>query len=157
MQFEEFLSVLDLLQNPDKYAAKIDELTQREAGIKLSIEHINDRVDVAITHETANQALEDATKVLKEAKEQAQKLLATQQASFDKRLADLQVREIAAEQAMNTYRHSKQQWSQRAEEHRAKEEQLVNTQKQLEADRADLSSKQAEVEVRLTKLRQVMG
>jgi len=61
MQFDEFLSVLDLLQNPDKYASKIAELTQREESIKLSIEHINSRIDAAYLNPNTYQEIINIT------------------------------------------------------------------------------------------------
>jgi len=157
MHFDEFLKVLDLLQNPDKYAAQIAELTEREESIKLSIEHLNARIDAAITQEQADAFLTESADVLAKAKVTAQDTIAKAQASFDKRLADLQVRETAADQAMQTFQNSKIQWAARKAEHIAKENELLNGRKQLDADLEDLRSKQAEVDARLNKLRQAMG
>lgn len=157
MQFDDFLSVLDLLQNPAKYAAQIDSLTQRHEEIKTSIEHLNARVDVAVTKEQADQMVVDASTTLSDAKEQASKIVTEAQRSFDSRLADLQVRETAAEQAIQVYQNAKLQWAERKAEHMAKEAQIVEAQRKLIADQEALRTKQLEVDDRLNKLRQVMG
>lgn len=157
MQFDEFLKVLDLLQNPDKYAAQIAELTTRHEEIKTSIGHLNDRVNVAVTQATADKNLADAKEIVDKAKQEAQQILAKAQQAFDKRLADLQVRETAAEQAIQAYQQSKQQWADRKAEHIAKENQLNAFQKQLDTVQQDLTKKQLEVDARLSKLRDVMG
>ena len=157
MQFDEFLKVLDLLQNPDKYAAQIAELTQRHDSIQVSIEHLNSRIAVAVTQEEADKNLAEAKKTVADAKEEAKKITEKASASFDKKLADLVVRETAAEQAIQAHQNAKLLWAERKAEHIAKEKQLGDLRKQLDDGIAEMAKKQAEVDARLNKLRQAMG
>ena len=157
MQFDDFLKVLDLLQNPDKYAAQIAELTQRHESIQVSIEHMNNRIAVAVTQEEADKNLAEAKKIVADAKEEAKKIVEKAGASFDKKLADLVVRETAADQAIQAHQNAKLMWAERKAEHIAKENQLASLRKQLDDGLADLAVKQAEVDARLNKLRQAMG
>ena len=157
MQFDAFLSILDLLQNPDKYAAQIAELKRQNEVIQASTKEYGLTGDVVRAQKKADKAMEDAVAFIEKTKVEAAKILADATSAFDARYADLQTREVAAEQAITAFRNSKLTWAQRQAEHKAKEESIAASQKQLEAGYAALAEKQKEVDERLAKLRQVMG
>ncbi len=157
MQFDDFLKVLDLLQNPDKFAAQINDLTQRHTQIQDALIQVHARVDVAITQEQADQHLKDSANVLTQAKVDAETALSSAKRFYDKELSALEVRERAAEQAIQALASSKASWAQKAADHKVTQDAIDAAKAQLEKDQIELRSKQADVDSRLDKLRQVMG
>lgn len=157
MQFDEFIKILDLLKEPAKYEAQMKMLKDQQDSIQESIKELGVVGDIAKAKKKADNLTSIAEKTLEDAKVEAEKIVATAQKSFDERYADLLKREAAADEAMTTFRNQKITWASRAEEHRAKEQQLYNMEKSLLAGQAELAKRQAEVDERLTKLRQVMG
>lgn len=157
MQFDVFLSILDLLQNPDKYAAQIAELKRQDESIQASTKEYGLTGDVVRAQKKADRAVEDANALMEQAKIDAAKIQADASSAFDAKYKDRQIREIAAEQAITAFRNSKLTWAQHQADHRAKEESLAAAQKQLEIGREALVKDKQEVSERLSKLRQVMG
>lgn len=157
MQFDEFLSVIDLLKNPEKYAAQIAELQARNDAITESIKTLGVVGDVAKAKAAAQAQADKAASLVDKANREAESILAGARTAYDKKFADLQKKEVAADQALADHNTMKSTFAARSDELRKAEKALEQAQKQLDADRADLASKQAEVEVRLAKLREAMG
>lgn len=157
MQFDEFLSVIDLLKNTTKYEAKITELKEREKAIQDATATYGIVGDVAKAQAKADALVAKAEDVLAKANKQAETIIANAQVVFDKRHAAIQVREVAADQALANYNAIKASFAARDNELRTAEKSVEAARKQLEAQSADLSIKQAELDGRLGKLRQVMG
>jgi hypothetical protein len=157
MQFDDFLKVVDLLKDPAQYEAKIAELQARQDAIQASIMEMGIKGDIAKAQSKADALIAKADLILANANADAQTIISNAQAVFDKRHADLQLREVIADQAMADYNTMKNQFTTRSEELRTGEKALATARAQLQADQADLASKQLEVEQRLDKLRQVMN
>lgn len=157
MQFDEFIKILDLLKEPAKYEAQMKMLKDQQDSIQESIKQLGVVGNIVTAKKKADNLTEIAEKKLADAQVEAEKIISTAQKSFDERYADLVKREAAADEAMTTFRNHKMTWGARAEEHRAKEQQLHSMEKGLLAGQAELAKRQAEVDERLAKLRQVMG
>lgn len=157
MQFDDFLKVIDLLKNPDSYKAQVDELTTRNQAIQDSIAQLNIGSDIAQARAAA-QALNDQAQVMvAQATAQAADIIVGAQRAFDVKYAEIAVRELSADQALANYNSIKTQWTARDNDLRVAEKALATGQAQLQQDQSDLRIKQAEVDDRLSKLRQVMG
>lgn len=157
MQFDDFLSVIDLLKDTTKYEAKVTELKAREQAIQDSITQLGIVGDIKKANEKATSLLSKAEEVVSKATQQAEQIVAAALVAYNKRHADLQKREVIADQALADYNTMKNSFAVRSDELRKAEKEIEQAKQQLEADRADLAAKQAEVEVRLAKLREAMG
>ena len=157
MQFDDFLKVLDLLKDPAKYEAQVKELEARNQAIQDSIAQLGVVGDVAKAKAKAEALANKAEALVASAQEQAAEIVANAQTAFDKRHAELKEREVVADQALADLRTIKSQTAARENELRAQEKQATALQEQLQKTRDELAAKQAEVDERLAKLRQVMG
>ena len=157
MQFDDFLKIIDLLKNPDSYQAQVAELTARNQAIQDSITQLNIGSDIAQATAAAHALNDQAQVMIVQATAQAADIIAGAQKAFDSKYAEIAIREVAADQALANYNGIKAQWAARDSELRVAEKALVAGQAQLLQDQSDLRVKQAEVDDRLTKLRQVMG
>lgn len=157
MQFDDFLKVVDLLKDPAQYEAKVAELLAREAAIQASIEQMGAVGDVFKAKAKADALVAKAQVILDDATAQAQTILTGAQGAFDKRHIELQAREVVADQALADYNTIKSQFAFRSDSLRSEEKVIAAAKAQLQADQADLATKQQEVESRLAKLREVMG
>jgi phage gp36-like protein len=157
MQFEEFLSVLDLLKNPAKYEAQVAELQARNDAIQESIKQLGVVGDVAKAKAAAEKLKDKAQAALDKASAEAEAILTTARSAYDKRHEELKAKEVVADQAIANYNTIKNQHAARENELRQQEKAAAALQEALAKQQADLAVKQAEVDERLTKLRQVMG
>ena len=157
MQFDDFLKIIDLLKNPDSYQAQVAELTARNQAIQDSITQLNIGSDIAQATAAAHALNDQAQAMIVQATAQAADIIAGAQKAFDSKYAEIAIREVAADQALANYNGIKVQWAARDGELRVAEKALAAGQAQLLQDQSDLRVKQAEVDDRLTKLRQVMG
>lgn len=157
MQFDDFLKVVDLLKDPAQYEVKVAELLAREAAIQASIEQMGVVGDVVKAKAKADALVAKAQAILDAATAQAQTILTGAQGAFDKRHTELQAREVVADQALADYNTIKGQFARRSDDLRSEEKTIIAAKAQLQADQADLATKQQEVESRLAKLREVMG
>lgn len=157
MQFDDFLKVVDLLKDPAQYEAKVAELQARNDAIQASIAELGIKGDIAKAQATADALVAKADLILANATADARTIVANAQTAFDKRYAEIQAREVIADQALADYNTMKNSFAVRSDELRAGEKALATARAQLQADQADLTSKQLEVDQRLDKLRQVMN
>lgn len=157
MQFDEFLGIIDLLKSPDKYSAQIKELTARNDAIQASIKTLGIVGDLDKIKKQTTALLEKAEGVLSKAESEAIAIVAGARTAYDKKFDELKEREVKADQHLADYTSMKNSFAVRSDELRKAEKAVEQAQIQLSADRADLASKQAEVEQRLAKLRDVMG
>lgn len=157
MQFDEFLSVIDLLKDTKKYEAKVAELKAREQAIQDSITQLNVVGDINKAQSKANAAVLKAEDMLSAASKQADQIIAAAQVVFDKRHTDLKEREMVAEQAISDYHAIKSQLASREEVFRSKEKAVESLREILQKQQDEFTAKHAEVDERLAKLRQVMG
>jgi DNA primase large subunit len=157
MQFDDFMQVLDLIKNPKDYEAKVKDLIAQQATIQSLIDELNVKGDVAKAQEQAATLVKQAQAKVEAANKQAAEIIAGAQAAFDKRNAELQVREVIADQKLADYNTMKANEAARNEALRQQEKQLSALQADLEDTKASLRVAQAEVDERLTKLRQAMG
>jgi len=157
MQFEEFLSILDMLKTPAKYEAQIAELQARNDSIQESIKQMGVVGDIAKAQAAIAKQTDKAQAVLDAATKEAAALVAGAQVAFDKRNAELKAKEVVADQAIANYNTIKNQQVSRENELRVQEKAVATVQEVLAKQQADLAVKQAEVDARLDKLRQAMG
>ena len=157
MQFEEFLSILDLLKTPAKYEAQIAELQARNDAIQSSIKQLGVVGDIAKAKAAAERLNDKALALVDQASVEAAKIVAGAQAAFDKRNAELKEKEIVADQAIANYNTIKNQQAARDNELRLQEKAVAATQESLAKIQAELAAKLVEVDARLDKLRQAMG
>lgn len=157
MQFDDFLKVVDLLKDPAKYEAKVAELQARQDAIQASINELGIKGDIVKAQSKADALVAKADTILANATADARNIVSTAQTVFDKRHAELQVREAAADQAITDYNTIKNQQLFRENELRQKEKAVETLQATLAKQQAELADKQIEVDARLDKLRQVMG
>lgn len=156
MQFDEFLSVLDLLKNPAQYEAQIADLTARNQAIQDSIAQMGVVGDVVKAQTKANQLFAAAQEAIVAANRQAEQLVAGAQTAFDTRNQAIQEREVAADQILANYNGLKASSAAREADLRAAEKAVAAAQAQIAATQADLQVKQTEVDQRLLKLREAM-
>ena len=157
MQFDEFLKVLDLLKDPASYSAKVKELEDRNKAIQDSITQLGVVGDVAKAKAKAEALADKAEALVTNAQKQAEEIVSGSQRAFDKRHEEIKAREVVADQALSELRTIKSQTASRENELRVKEKEAAALQEQLQKTREELAIKQAELDERLTKLRQVMG
>ena len=157
MQFDDFLKVVDLLKDPAQYEAKVAELQARQDSIQASIDEMGIKGDIVKAQSQADALVAKADTILANATADARTIIANAQIVFDKRHAELQVREAAADQAITDYNTIKNQQLFRENELRQKEKAVETLQATLAKQQAELADKQIEVDARLDKLRQVMG
>ena len=157
MQFDDFLKVVDLIKDPAQYEAKLAELQARNDAIQASIAELGIKGDIAKAQAKADALVAKADLILANATADARNIISTAQTVFDKRHEELQAREVIADQALADYNTMKNSFAVRSDELRTGEKALAVARAQLQADQADLASKQLEVDQRLEKLRQAMN
>ena len=157
MNFEEFLKVLDLLKDPSKYEAKVAELQAREVAIQESIKSLGIVGDIAKAKKKAEALIAEAEAKVIKAQDEAEVIVASAQSAFNTKLTALQAKEVVADQALANYNTMKEQTASREAALRASEKEIEKARAQLTKDQQELATKQAEVDERLAKLRQVMG
>ncbi len=157
MQFDEFMDVLNLIKNPAKYEALVNELLARNKAIQDSITQLGVVGDIAKARRQVESNLAMSQASIVSAQKQATEIIAGAEVAYTARHEELKAREVVSDQALANYNMIKSQITARENELRTAEKQLTAAQVQLGKDRDDLAVKQAEVDVRLEKLRQVMG
>ena len=157
MQFEEFLSILDLLKTPAKYEAQVAELQARNDAIQESIKQLGVVGDIAKAQAAVAKQADKAQAIVDKATKEAEAIVAGAQSAFDKRHAELKDKEVIADQAIANYNTIKNQQASRENELRVQEKTVNALQEVLAKQQAELAVKQAEVDARLDKLRQAMG
>ena len=157
MQFEEFLSVIDLLKDTTKYEAKVKELTDRQQAIQESIATLGVVGDISKAKQKAEALVAKGEATVAAAKAEAEKILADAKTAYDKRYAEIQTREVIADQALTNYNTIKSQLASREDALRTQEKASQALHEALQAQQEELAIKQVELDARLEKLRQVMG
>lgn len=157
MNFDEFLKVLDLLKDPSKYEAKVAELQAREVAIQESIKSLGVVGDIAKAKKKAEALVAEAEAKVIKAQDEAEVIVTAAHNAYNTKLANLQAKEVVADQALANYNTIKEQTASREAALRASEKEIEKARAQLTKDQQELSAKQAEVDERLAKLRQVMG
>ena len=157
MQFDEFLGVLDLLKDPVKYEQKVNELKAHNQSIQDSIAQMGVTGDVVKAQAKADKLVAKAEAILATAQADAETLIANARNVYNAKFEEIKQREVVADQALANYNTIKNQTAAREQELRQAEKAAVALQAVLAAQQADLNTKQAEVDERLNKLRQVMG
>ncbi len=157
MQFDEFMDVLNLIKNPAKYEALVNELLTRNKAIQDSITQLGVVGDVAKARRQVESNLAMSQASIASAQKQASEILAGAEVAYTARHEELKAREVVSDQALANYNTIKSQITARENELRTAEKQLTAAQVQLGKDRDELAIKQVEVDLRLEKLRQVMG
>lgn len=157
MQFDEFLGVLDLLKDPVKYEQKVNELKAHNQAIQDSIAQMGVTGDVVKAQAKADRLVAKAEAALASAQTEADILIANARTVYNSKFEELRQREVVADQAIANYNTIKAQTGAREQELRQAEKAAEALKAVLAAQQAELNVKQAEVEERLAKLRQVMG
>ncbi len=157
MQFDEFMDVLNLIKNPAKYEALVNELLARNKAIQDSITQLGVVGDIAKARRQVESNLAMSQASIVSAQKQATEIIAGAEVAYTARHEELKAREVVSDQALANYNTIKSQITARENELRTAEKQLTAAQVQLGKDRDELAIKQAEVDMRLEKLRQVMG
>jgi chromosome segregation ATPase len=157
MQFDEFLSVIDLLKDTTKYEAKVKELKAREQAIQDAITQLGIVGDVAKAQAKVKTLSDKAEVLVANAQAQAEDIISGAQNAFNKRHDELKAREVIADQALTNYNTIKSQLASREDTLRSQEKVVETLRESLQKQQDELSIKQLEVDERLSKLRQVMG
>ena len=157
MQFDEFLSVVDLLKDTNKYTTRVTELQTREKAIKDATEQLGIVGDVAKAKQQVEALKEQAKAAIEVANTKAAKILTDAQTAYDKRHAELKEREVVADQAVANYNTIKASQISREDVLRHKEKEVDALRSSLQKQLEEVSTKQREVDERLSKLREVMG
>lgn len=155
--YDDFLSVLELVKNPDKFQAKVDELIAHEKAIQEAIVQLNVVGDIDKARKKAEAMLAKAESIVAEANVQAEKILAGAASAYDQRHKELKEREVIADQAIANYNTIKAQQTQRENDLRASEKFVEQQKAAVAKELVDVAVKQAELDARLEKLRQAMG
>ncbi len=157
MQFDEFLSVIDLLKDTTKYEAKVAELQAREQAIKDATDQLGVVGDIAKAKQQAIKLNDQAQASVEAAAVKATEILVGAQTAYDKRHSELKSREVVADQALANYNTIKSQLAAREDALRSQEKAVESLRDSLQKQLDDLAVKQVEVDARLEKLRQAMG
>jgi chromosome segregation ATPase len=157
MQFDEFLSVIDLLKDTTKYEAKVAELQAREQAIQDAITQLGVVGDIAKAKEQAAKLSNQAQASVEKAAVEAAKIIYDAQTAYDKRHSELKSREVVADQAIANYNTIKSQLAGREDALRAQEKVVETLRDSLQKQLDEAAVKQVEVDARLEKLRQAMG
>ena len=155
--YDDFLSVLELIKNPDLYKTKVDELIAREQAIQEAIKQLGIVGDIDKARKKVEAQLASADKAVTDAKTLADKIVSDAQGVFDKRHEELKQREIVADQAIANYNTIKTQQMSRENDLRQAEKFVEQQKATVAKELLDVATKQAELDSRLEKLRQVMG
>jgi adenine-specific DNA methylase len=157
MQFDEFLSVIDLLKDTAKYSTRIAELQAREKAIVDATTQLGVVGDIAKAKQQAAKLKEQASSAVEAATVKAAEIVSEAQKAFDKRHAELKEREVLADQAVTNYNVIKAHQASREDVVRTKEKEVDALRTALQKQQEELAVKQVEVDERLAKLRQAMG
>lgn len=157
MLFEDFVDILDLLSNPDKYKAKVKELIVYETAIKENIALGITAANVAEVQRKTDAMFKKAATAVEQAKTTADSIVAGATVVFNKRNTEVQEREVLAETAIAENKQMKADRQVAEQAFRVLEKQLNQKAKALQEQEDALRIAQAEVETRLAKLRTVMG
>lgn len=157
MQFDEFLSVIDLLKDTTKYEAKVTELQAREKAIKDATDQLGVVGDIAKAKQQVIKLNDQAQASVEAAAVKAAEILVGAQTAYDKRHSELKSREVVADQALANYNTIKSQLAAREDALRSQEKAVESLRDSLQKQLDDLAVKQVEVDARLEKLRQAMG
>lgn len=157
MQLTELLDFIDLVKNPDKYEAKVNELIAYNKSIEANIQLTEDVSNIEKAKALTAQALTQATTQVETAKQEAKRLVdeARQQASKLVQTAD--ERRIALETWASEIKTREDAYSVRNLALIKLEQDVADRSRQVEQDRASLTIQLQEVAERLDKLKSVMG
>jgi hypothetical protein len=156
MDFKSVSEFLDLVKNPDKYAAAVKELEFKQAELKRVSEGLGDLSKAAEIRSLAEKTLELARNQAEQIKAEQAKAEAASKAVLDAEFAKAQE---ANQKAADLYQKAKEMLA-KAEKLNAealgKEKDCAKKMADLAANETVLREKQKELEERLAKLRSVM-
>jgi hypothetical protein len=157
MQLNELLEFIDLVKNPDKYKAKVDELIAYNKSIEANIQLTEDIADIAKAKTLTAKALTEALAQIDSAKIEAKRCVAEAQAQAAKLVSTADERRVALETWASELKTREESFTVRSAALTKLESEVADRSRQVEQDRASLAVQLQEVAERLEKLKSVMG
>jgi hypothetical protein len=157
IRFDELLDFISFVKDADSFEKKLVELKTREDAIVAATENFNLKDDIATEKAEAAAQLEYAAEIVAQAKVDGEAIKKRIQDVYDKKFVKLQEREVKADQVFADMNAQRATWVSREQSIAAQEKTTNALQLDVSTREAALSIKEAEVEARLEKLRQVMG
>lgn len=157
MQLNELLEFIDLVKNPDKYKAKVDELIAYNKTIEANIQLTEDIADIAKAKTLTAKALNEATAQIDAAKIEAKRCVADAQAQASKLVSTADERRLVLENWAGELKAREDSLILRSTSLAKLEADVADRSRQVEQDRASLTVQLQEVAERLEKLKSVMG
>jgi chromosome segregation ATPase len=154
MNINEFLDFVNFLKNVDKYEQRVQVLKDENTRLEDNIRLTSEIADIPRTKELTAKLLDEARSTLASAKQEASETKEKAKTSYDKKLAEVVVRETEAAAILAEGKAAVKE---------AKDLQtgliaeLKKQEKALAARDAILAATQLEVDERLAKLKAVMG
>ena len=157
MQLTELLDFIDLVKNPDKYKAKVDELIAYNKSIEANIQLTEDVANIEKAKALTAKALTQATVQVDAAKEEAKRLVSEAQQAAAKLVKTADERRVALETWASELKAREESFTVRSASLTKLEQDVADRSRQVEQDRASLTIQLQEVAERLEKLKSVMG
>lgn len=157
MSFQDFLEILDLIKDPAKYEAKLNELISHEEAIKANIALSDDVSDINTAKQAATDTLNAALKTLEDAKKEAEQIKQGQRAAYDKKLADLAALQVEASQAIADKKAMDSRIASINADIAVRTKELTARETDLLSRLAEANALKEDLNARLEKLRSVMG
>lgn len=157
MNFDSISDFIAFVNDTKRYEDAVANLKAQKDSVEAALAKQVVVGGIAKAKEAAEALQAKAVEAVAKAQVQADKLIADATVIYDKRHRELKEREILAEQAIMDLKGLQDKWTNREAELRSQERVLQAAREQVEKERADLASKQQEVDQRLDKLRQAMG
>jgi DNA repair exonuclease SbcCD ATPase subunit len=157
MNFNELFDFIDLIKNPDKYLAKLEELNSYNESIKANIALSDDVNDIETAKKMALDALNKNNEILAKAQTEARKIVDDARVVYDKKFQDLGIAQRAAEETTAKNKQQEIAMNEQMTSLTKDQKALNDVRIQLEQERKQLAQLQTEVSERLDKLKSVMG
>lgn len=153
MNIKDFLDFVDFIKNVDKYEARVQTLKDENDRLEANIRYTSEVAEIANTKEVVAKLLSQAQKELDDAKLTAVEVKEKAKVVYDKRLAEVALRETATSEAQTLATATLK----KAEDLNViLNASLVKQLSSLETKEVALDEKMLEVSARLAKLKSVM-
>ena len=153
MNIKDFLDFVDFIKNVDKYEARVQTLKDENDRLEANIRYTTEVAEIANTKEVVAKLLSQAQKELDDAKLTAVEVKEKAKVVYDKRLAEVALRETATSEAQTLATATLK----KAEDLNViLNASLVKQLSSLETKEVALDEKMLEVSARLAKLKSVM-
>lgn len=154
MNIKDFLDFVDFLKNVDMYEKRVHVLRDENERLETNIKLTAEIADIPRTRQVTEQLLAEAREAAEAAKKEASEIKERAKTLYDKRIAEVTVRES---EAVTKYEKGKEALKEAENLNATLNAQLRRQLSDLEISQAKLQVTQSEMEERLSKLKSVMG